>query len=199
VNAQAQADWTELGGLEKPSLLPIELTLWTVDCAPTVNTLRWQTATETRNDYFTLERSFDGVSFATIAQIDGAGTSSQIQNYVYQDAINDEQTTYYRLSQTDNDGVSQEFEVIATNCQFAYQIYTIGYHSIVADFYSDTVSVYSFAVYDLHGNRIAALSGTAEEGFNQIEIDNLNLSPSIYVAELKHNGIVQTKKLYLSR
>ena len=41
------------------------------------NRLEWVTATEINNDYFSLERSRDGLEFSAIARVDGAGNSSQ--------------------------------------------------------------------------------------------------------------------------
>ncbi|MDR2963776.1 MAG: T9SS type A sorting domain-containing protein [Bacteroidales bacterium] len=179
------------------NFLPIELTAFTVDCAPAGNTLRWTTATETRNDYFTLERSFDGVHFDIIAEIPGAGTSTRSLNYSVYDAIEGEKLAYYRLSQTDYNGTTQEFDVISTHCQFSYQIYVINYHSVAADFYAEESSPYSLSIYDLLGERVASLSGTSTEGFNHVEIPNLKLHTGTYIADLSHNGITQTQKLYL--
>jgi hypothetical protein len=39
--------------------------------------LNWITASETNNDYFTIERSGDGSDFDAIGEIDGAGNSSE--------------------------------------------------------------------------------------------------------------------------
>ena len=53
--------------------------------------------------HFILEKSLDGKNFFSIAQVKGAGTSSQIKTYTSQD--NDFNTNaYYRVKQTDFDG-----------------------------------------------------------------------------------------------
>jgi hypothetical protein len=66
--------------------------------------LNWTTATETNNDFFTIERSKNGVDFKELAQIKGAGNSNQIQNYRLIDEQPYQGVSYYRLKQTDFNG-----------------------------------------------------------------------------------------------
>jgi len=66
--------------------------------------LSWETATETNNDYFTIEKSLDGVSWEPIGTVPGAGTSLFTNTYEFPDFHPDIGTNYYRLSQTDYDG-----------------------------------------------------------------------------------------------
>ncbi|HET9503492.1 MAG TPA: hypothetical protein VFO93_08120, partial [Hymenobacter sp.] len=48
--------------------------------------LRWGTASEKNNDHFDIERSLDGVRFATIGQLAGHGTTSAASSYTFTDA-----------------------------------------------------------------------------------------------------------------
>ena len=66
--------------------------------------LDWVTATETNNDYFTLERSSDGETFRPVGTVQGAGTSTTPQQYQFTDADPLFGTSYYRIKQTDFDG-----------------------------------------------------------------------------------------------
>ncbi|MGB0932261.1 MAG: CHRD domain-containing protein, partial [Chitinophagales bacterium] len=92
--------------------LPVEFLSFEGEVLTEGNQLQWVTASETNNDFFTLERSFDGQSFETIAKVTGVGNSQLPSSYEYLDR---EPTTagitYYRLSQTDLDGRS---ELLAT-------------------------------------------------------------------------------------
>lgn len=47
--------------------------------------LKWETATEQNNDFFTLNRSIDGIVWENIASISGAGNSNEISRYQYID------------------------------------------------------------------------------------------------------------------
>ena len=90
--------------------LPIELIYFNANNNKTNITLNWQTATEDNNDYFTLERSADGVNYEIIGTVLGAGNSSVTLNYSYTDNNPVNGVSYYRLTQTDYNG---DFEVFS--------------------------------------------------------------------------------------
>ncbi|RMG21322.1 MAG: T9SS C-terminal target domain-containing protein, partial [Bacteroidetes bacterium] len=66
--------------------------------------LRWETASEFNNDFFTLERSRDGVTFEAIGHLPGGGTTQQARTYSFDDYQPLMGLAYYRLKQTDVDG-----------------------------------------------------------------------------------------------
>ncbi|MDF2457263.1 MAG: hypothetical protein K0R51_3256 [Cytophagaceae bacterium] len=66
--------------------------------------LQWSTASEENNDYFTLQRSADGINFTDVIEKDGAGTSNTVNNYSHIDAQALSGISYYRVKQTDYDG-----------------------------------------------------------------------------------------------
>ena len=87
------------------SLLPIELTSFTVSATEHGYTFNWVTASEDNNDYFTLEFSENGEEFIAIDYIHGAGTTSQTSEYEYRwDAKPTVDILYFRLKQTDYNG-----------------------------------------------------------------------------------------------
>lgn len=96
------------------SVLPISLISFTGNVINgSTNRLQWSCATETDNHYFTLERSTDGVTFVAIATIQGAGNSDITTSYSYDDRSFASGWNYYRLRQTDFNGVSKVFSIIA--------------------------------------------------------------------------------------
>ena len=56
--------------------LPITLTNFTASCEDNVALISWSTTSENNNDYFTIEKSSDGVLFESIGIVDGAGNSN---------------------------------------------------------------------------------------------------------------------------
>lgn len=97
--------------------LPVELTSFNViedDCSAY---LEWSTATEENNDYFAVQRSFDGRSFETIAIVAGNGTTQTAQYYSYVDT-DIEAENYYRLVQVDFDGTSTttDIQFVKSDC-----------------------------------------------------------------------------------
>ncbi|MFZ5552625.1 MAG: T9SS type A sorting domain-containing protein [Bacteroidota bacterium] len=84
--------------------LPIELLSFDGNYDGSKVKLTWTTATETDNDFFTLERSFDGKVFEIIGTVDGAGNSVIPISYRFDDERPVQGLTYYRLKQTDFNG-----------------------------------------------------------------------------------------------
>lgn len=66
--------------------------------------LNWTTATEINNDFFTIQRSSDGLNFEDLGVIEGAGNSNNIIQYEFDDTEPLMGIAYYRIKQTDFDG-----------------------------------------------------------------------------------------------
>jgi hypothetical protein len=98
------------------SPLPIELLSFSGNCDGNATTLKWSIATETNNDFFSVEKSIDGIGYSVIGSIDGAGNSLQTLNYSFNDDNPKEGISYYRLKQTDLDGKYKYSDVISVSC-----------------------------------------------------------------------------------
>jgi Secretion system C-terminal sorting domain len=81
--------------------LPIQLLSFSGQKEGENNKLSWVTQSELNNDYFSLERSRDGLNFDEIVQVKGAGNSSSALLYTAYDYFPDADITYYRLKQVD--------------------------------------------------------------------------------------------------
>lgn len=92
--------------------LPIELLSFTGEASGNKNELKWSVATQFNNDYFTIERSTDTFNWQELANIRGAGSSSQKLDYTCSDP-DPSVGTYYRLSQTDYNGTRKYFDIIS--------------------------------------------------------------------------------------
>ncbi len=64
----------------------------------------WATASEINNDYFTLEKSSDGVAFFPAATVNGAGTTTVYNEYTVWDDRPYAGLNAYRIRQTDYNG-----------------------------------------------------------------------------------------------
>jgi PKD-like domain/Bacterial Ig-like domain (group 2)/Secretion system C-terminal sorting domain len=87
--------------------LPVELLYFNAKFNGKNVDVNWQTASEINNDYFTVERSLDGIHFVSIGVVPShanGGNSTSILSYY----LNDDKVTpgvyYYRLKQTDFNG-----------------------------------------------------------------------------------------------
>jgi hypothetical protein len=68
--------------------------------------LHWQTQSEQNNDYFTISHSSDGMNFAPIGTVKGAGNSNELMNYQFTHERPSRGINYYKLSSTDYDGTT---------------------------------------------------------------------------------------------
>lgn len=95
--------------------LPIDLIKFDYTIINSEVNLSWQVATEENNNYFTIERSANGVIWTEIDRVQGAGNSNIITNYSIIDSKPLLGESYYRLKQTDFDGEYSFSNVIIVN------------------------------------------------------------------------------------
>lgn len=111
-----------LGSTNPVTPLPIELVNFLVNCNQNVVELNWQTASESNSDYFTVERSRDGVNFEIITTVDAVGNSSSLTSYAWTDHDPISEISYYRLRQTDFDGSSEVFDMRSISCDASQEV-----------------------------------------------------------------------------
>jgi len=95
--------------------LPIKLLSFDAKVNLTNVELKWGTAVEINNDYFTIFRSTDGESYEELTEIAGAGNSNYELEYSVIDDNPIKGIAYYKLKQTDFDGKYEEFPPISVN------------------------------------------------------------------------------------
>lgn len=102
--------------------LSIELINFSATATNNYVTLDWETASETDNHFFTIEKTTDLVNFETVAEVQGAENSNSPTKYSTIDFKPYQGTSYYRLKQTDYDG------------QFVYSDYIVVAYSSTSNF-----------------------------------------------------------------
>lgn len=116
------------------TVLPIELVEFNGRNVDKYNDIVWVTATETNNNYFTLERSVDGITWYDIHTQHGSGTSSTPHFYEYKDYEYIKYVTnYYRLSQTDFNGQKEYFNIIYVNSEKEVKCESYEYYDILGN------------------------------------------------------------------
>lgn len=100
------------GSIGAGNSLPVELISFSAHRSGNDAIVDWTTASEINNDYFVVEKSIDAENWINAAIVDGAGNSSQLNNYSITDKINNLEVIYYRLLQVDFDGTKQYSDII---------------------------------------------------------------------------------------
>ncbi len=118
--------WTLSGGATFDcTLLPVELISFDVERVDDINLISWKTLSERNNAQYIIEKSPDGQTWKSIAQLAGAGNSSSALTYNYSDIDHSNGIVYYRLTQVDFDGKSELLGEVSVNNGAGKQIQKI--------------------------------------------------------------------------
>ena len=182
------------------SLLPVELSHFTAEAVASNTThITWETKTETNNDYFSLQRSFNGMDFTETAVITGAGTSATAHRYDYFDhSTFATQTVYYKLVQVDYNKTKTSSNIITVHTEiddekFAItKLHTNG--TVAMEIRLPSEEHYIINVYSLHHKLIHSQKVINTEN----EIIHLPvISKGTYVVECVGNNKKYTQKIQL--
>lgn len=102
------------------SNLPIELIEFNALKTDRTVQLNWSTNSEKDNDYFTLEKSVNGIDFEVVGYMNGMGTVSNEHHYTLVDANPFNGISYYRLKQTDFNGIFTYSNIVPINFKEEY-------------------------------------------------------------------------------
>ncbi|MCS7019863.1 MAG: T9SS type A sorting domain-containing protein [Cytophagales bacterium] len=162
--------------------------------------LRWTTARDIDNDFFTIERSTDGENFTEIQRIPGAGNSDAVISYGTTDNAPLHGISYYRLKQTDFDGTFTYSKIVSVqvNLTLASRLSVYPNPNSGSRFFLNMKSeeVKSLAIYDLSG-RLQAFCTSFEltsQGLHPVSDTQLSRG-SYFVKVFFTNGQTAVRKL----
>jgi hypothetical protein len=165
--------FSQFGIARTLDVLPISLLSFAAACTDNKTILNWSTASETNNDFFSIERSMDGTNWEFLANIYGAGNSNLLLRYAYTDNEPFSGNTYYRLKQTDFNGQFEYFGPVSVNCESSSNTPpSISYYpnpftsEIMVDIQNLISNNATVTVYDVLGNKIL------EKTFSSIDLQN---------------------------
>lgn len=178
--------------------LPIELIDFTAIENNKKVYLKWETATETNNDYFVVERSNDGGWFEALGRMDGAGTTSIAQNYAFTDHSPKYGLNYYRLKQVDTDGKFAHSSVIPILIETQPREIILFPNPVsekaTVIYHSPKKTTLKFLISDEAGRWIATPTFNVEQGQNTLELDMRDLPPAVYFLSLKNGDAIRFLK-----
>lgn len=171
------------------SPLPIELASFTANCNNGNTEIEWVTASETNNNYFTLERSSDLSKWTEIARVNGAGNSNTPLTYTYSDDSHISNVMYYRLKQTDYDGRFETFNPISASCDQGMNNSINLYPNpatdqLSCDLYNGIGTKAKIEMVNAYGQLVLSEEYTLEEGFNHLVFDISKFQSGSYYFKL---------------
>jgi hypothetical protein len=194
------AAWT-LADRSNP--LPIILKSISASCDNNNVTIQWTTATEVNNNYFTLEKSTNGILFETIAKIAGAGNSVFDKSYSYSYYENSNAQTYYRLKQTDYDGKYEYSNLFSTQCGSVStslsfdKAYVTDEYNLTLIITTTTTETKSITVTNTLGQVLYNAPHTLNAGYNQFTITTPYLAKAMYYVSVVNEDRISTKKIII--
>lgn len=175
--------------------LPIELLYFDAQPNGKVVNLHWATATEQNNDYFSIERSRDGLKFDEILRTPGAGNSTERKDYSEVDTRPLSGLSYYRLRQTDFNGESTVSPVIAVRMEGEDKDIKVFPNPADDFFFVETAADPSSLRVRLlnHVGQTVPLAPQVQAG--RLMFPTSNLAAGVYYIEIQQNNGVQSHKV----
>jgi len=184
--------------------LPINLVSFTGEVQEDGDLIKWVSASEMNNDYYTLKHSADGQFFTDIATIKGAGTTSDTSEYEFFNTAVVEGFNYYKLFQTDFDsqisasGIIElnrviqniEEQVAASNSLTVYPVPSIDFLYVDINNYTNN----SLAIYNAAGQKTNETMYQVSVSNRAIKIDTKQLAKGIYIINIVDNNQVKAAK-----
>lgn len=172
--------WT-LASMSSNNPLPIELLAFSATANGTQVDLRWATASEQDNAYFTVERSSDAVAFTPLSQVAGAGSSQSVLHYADVDPAPLPGLSYYRLRQTDFNGSTTFSQAVPVLFNGPAAGITVGYGPDGPWVTHDFTTGSTVEVLDLSGRTVARSTVT---GDGPLPVPAAALAHGVYVLRL---------------
>jgi|SRR5690554_5859826 len=214
--------WTPLTGLglTEPScnflihgseVVPVELTSFTAAVGNGQVTLNWQTASETNNYGFEIQRANDGQTFVTVGFVNGHGTTTEAKQYSYTDKNLAKGVYTYRLKQVDFNGAyeySNEIEVnydVVTSFSLSQNYPNPFNPSTTITFALPVDADVTLKVFNVIGEEIQSISkGILSAGTHNLDFNAQGLNSGVYFYSLEALGVDGTsfkevKKMMLAK
>jgi hypothetical protein len=183
--------------------LPVEILSFKSECFESDIMLEWNTATEINNDFFTLEKSKDGINWNTINVINGQENSTTLNTYQFKDPTSNDGLNYYKLSQTDLNGFVTVIGQTTSNCSsdnFRANAYVdIENNNIHVSVSTENSGNYLLNLYDSKGNLISNNNIELREGNNNFRIPAINLTAGIYLLNINGDIDKYSQKLFIRK
>ena len=215
---ESSLDFTEtgywdvsLGNSIVVGVVPVELTSFAAAVSENGVALSWQTATETNNRGFEIERSVNNNNFYLVGFVDGVGTTTEKHNYIFTDKLSAAGNYYYRLKQIDFDGSYEYSDVVEVDFS-GVTSYAIAQNypnpfnpATQIEFAIPVDAKVSIQVFSVLGQEVANLtSNQFSAGSHKVNFDASSLTSGAYIYTISAKGLdgtefMQSRKMLLMK
>ncbi|HPA31485.1 MAG TPA: T9SS type A sorting domain-containing protein, partial [Bacteroidia bacterium] len=191
-------DWWVLVNQNTP--LPVELLSFDANCINNRHQIKWTTASELNNDFFTIEKSSNGNEFTFFRKIQGSGTINDTKTYTV--SAEDGIAEYYKLKQFDFNGTMHELKTIyAPSCQNdMFKLLSVNQvEEVVNSIISSPDNVKAeITLFDLKGILVFKEEVSLTTGINSVRLP-INLAKGLYYFQIiNDNQVTQGRKFLVN-
>ncbi|MEO6069697.1 MAG: T9SS type A sorting domain-containing protein [Chitinophagaceae bacterium] len=175
--------------LPQNAVLPVTLLAFTVSSNDHENILMWSSDKEMNSDHFDVERSFDGINFEKIGQVNAKGNSSSRSNYQFEDKQKINAKEFYRLKIIDKDNRYSLSPVVVINMIVSTNIIQLYPNPAV-----DVIRIHAgnigykgnlkINILDVAGRQVKAIQLPVAAGSFETSIDINNLKKGTYFIQI---------------
>lgn len=178
------------------AIIPVELVSFKADLINDDVYLAWITATELNNSGFEIQRSADKINFNKIGFIEGKGTTTETQTYLFIDKGLSHGSFHYRLKQIDFDGTSQYSQIVSVDvgAPIVFEVlqnYPNPFNpETMISFNLPVTSDINVTVYNLLGQIVDVVADARfDAGKHNIVFNGAALTSGVYFYEVNAKGI----------
>ena len=162
--------------------------------------LYWTTVSEENNDYFEIERSVNGFAFESIGIVNGSGTITAVQNYLFIDKNPLNGANYYRLRQVDFDGNYEYSKIVLIDTETNIPTIKIVQNPVEDKLLIETNTITNsdiqFEIFNISGQLMKSIN--LENTSNRMIIVVEDLSSGMYFIKI-NNGNEATVKRFIKK
>jgi pullulanase/glycogen debranching enzyme len=193
--------------------LPVELSGFDARVDDDAVRLTWQTAAETNNAEFRVQRRpvepsrrAGSTNWKTIGQVEGAGTTTDAQSYrfVDQELPFEADRLAYRLAQVDADGSvrhSKKVTVRRSVRELTLQgtFPNPARRQVTVQYALPASQTATLRLYDMLGRRVKTVTQGEREGWHEVQLDVSGLTSGVYFLRLTAGGRTRMQRLTVVR
>jgi len=182
-------------------ILPVELLSFEAmlkDCIPS---LKWATASEFNNSGFYVYSSVDGINWKQKGFVAGAGSSNEVQTYVFDLTDPVSEMTYYRLLQEDFDGTQAWLPISFVDpvgCNnIAVRVFPNPAKDILTFAFKhvENIGLVEFEIRDMTGKVLQVYERSVLSG----DLDVSSLPEGMYLVNVVAGDFIHTEKVLIVR
>lgn len=174
---------------------PVELTSFTARPLGKAAELQWATATETNNDYFSIEHSTDGRQFTEVGRVSGFGTTQKEHRYTFMHHSPAAGLNYYRLNQHDFDGGHEysKIQTVVFEEESSWTVRpTLAHEFVTVEWVSAPGGDSIIEAFNLSGQKVYAHKAPAQSAKLRIPVESWQ--PGMYWVQVRSGGAATTRR-----